>query len=83
MGIKMSIQDYVLRQKVEEMSLKLNTVFTSRTYLMHMSVGYFTAYFWTKYKLSKVKAVMGAREVKTELLCLYVQIWMDLKRCHC
>jgi hypothetical protein len=30
----------------------------------------------------KVKAAMGAREVKIELLFLYVQIWMGLKRCR-
>jgi hypothetical protein len=36
-----------------------------------------------KYKLSRMKAAMRATEVKTEILHLYVEIWMDLKTCHC
>jgi hypothetical protein len=30
-----------------------------------------------------MKAVMGARGVKIQLLCFFVQIWIDQKRCHC
>jgi hypothetical protein len=30
--------------------------------------------------LSKMKATMGAKVVNTELLCLYMQVWMDLNR---
>jgi hypothetical protein len=48
-----------------------------------MNVGYFSTYSWTKYVLSKVKAIMGAREVRTELLYFYKQIWMNMKKCHC
>jgi hypothetical protein len=32
---------------------------------------------------SKMKAVIGARGVKIGLLCLFVQMQMDKKRCHC
>jgi hypothetical protein len=45
--------------------------------------GLFSRYSHTKCMLVKVKAVMGTRGVKTELLCLYVQILMDVKRCDC
>jgi hypothetical protein len=44
-----------------------------------MSVNYFSAHSWTKHTLSKAKAVTGAREVKIGLLCLYVQIRMNIK----
>jgi hypothetical protein len=31
----------------------------------------------------RLKVAMGATGVKVELPCLYVQIWMDLRRHHC
>jgi hypothetical protein len=33
--------------------------------------------------LPKMEAVMGAKGVKVGLLCFYVQIWIDVKICHC
>jgi hypothetical protein len=38
----------------------------------------FSAY-WIKTFFSSMKAVIGARGIKVELLCLYVQIWIDQK----
>jgi hypothetical protein len=49
-------------------------------YLPQMSVGCFSAYSQTKHMLSKVKAVIGAGEVNTEILCFHAQIWVNLKR---
>jgi hypothetical protein len=42
--------------------------------------GLFSAYSHKKLVFSKVKAVMEARGVNIDILCLYVQIWIDLKR---
>jgi hypothetical protein len=43
---------------------------------MQMSVHYFSTYFSIN-MLSKMKATMGTKKVNTELLSLYMQIWMD------
>jgi hypothetical protein len=51
---------------------------------MQKSVFFFpSTLLWTIPMLLKVNIVIVAGEVKMELLCLHVQIWMDLKICDC
>jgi hypothetical protein len=45
--------------------------------------GMFSAFSHTNHMLLNMNYVMEAGGRKIELLCLCVQIWMDLKGCHC